>query len=212
MRVVGGAWRGRRLQAPAGRATRPTADRVREAIFDVLTALLASGRLLADAAPDAPDDAPPDPGREGGEAGPLAGLAALDLFAGSGALGIEALSRGAASCTFVERDPAAVRALRENLTRVGAPADSVRVRAADYRRALKADAAQGRRYNLVLVDAPYAQYGATEPALAAALRAVLAPRALVVVETARGQQVRLPLAERSVKLYGDTRVTFLSEV
>jgi len=181
--VIAGVARGRRLVAPAGDSTRPTADRVREATFNALHSL-----------------------------GAIEDAEVLDLFAGSGALGIEALSRGAASCTFVEREAGAVHALRENLTRVGASADSVRVRAADYRRALKADAAEGRRYNLVLVDAPYAQYGATEPVLAAALRAVLAPRALVVVETARGQQVRLPLAERSVKLYGDTRVTFLSEV
>lgn len=196
MRVVGGAWRGRRLAAPAGRATRPTSDFVREAIFDVLVSLLA-------AAP--PAGAPP----VDRTAGPLAGLAVLDLFAGSGALGIEALSRGAASCTFVERAPAAVRALRENLARLDAPADAVRVRAADYRRALKADATGARLYNLVLVDAPYALYPAVEPELAGRLPAVLAPGAVVVVETARGQAVSLALVERSVKLYGDTRVTFL---
>ena len=205
MRVVGGRWRGRRLVAPAGRATRPTADKVREAVFDVLAAL-----LMADAANGL--ERSRDEAGEAGLAAPLAGLAVLDLFAGSGALGIEALSRGAAWCTFVERGAAAVRALRENLARVGASAGCVRVRATDYRRALKADAAQGGLYNLVFVDAPYAQYAAVEPVLAAALRTVLAPRALVVVETARGQEVRLPLVERSVKLYGDTRVTFLSEV
>ena len=142
----------------------------------------------------------------------LTGKCCLDLFAGSGALGIEALSRGASSCTFVERAPSALRSLRDNLARLGAPADCVRVRATDYQRALKADAARATLYNLVLVDAPYARYAAVEPVLAAVLRPVLAPRALVVVETARGQEVRLPLVERSVKLYGDTRVTFLSEV
>jgi 16S rRNA (guanine966-N2)-methyltransferase len=205
MRVVGGRWRGRRLAAPAGRATRPTADKVREAIFSVLASLLAARS----------DAGAPLPASEGDEEAGLgtafAGLAVLDLFAGSGALGIEALSRGAASATFVERDPAAARVLRENLERVGAHADEVRVRAADYRRALKADAAEERRYNLVLVDAPYALYPAIESELAAALRAVLAPRGLVVVETAKGQAVGLPLIERSSKLYGDTRVTFLSE-
>ena len=196
MRVVGGAWRGRRLTAPAGRATRPTSDLVREAIFDVLAPLLAA------ATP--PATPPHDPG-----AGPLGGLIVLDLFAGSGALGIEALSRGAAASTFVERAPAAIRVLRANLARVGAPADAVHVRPADYRRALKADAAGAKRYNLVLVDAPYALYPAVELELAGRLPAVLAPGALVVVETARGQAVSLLLAERSVKLYGDTRVTFL---
>ncbi len=96
MRVVGGAWRGRPLQAPAGRNTRPTSDKVREAVFDVLGAL-----------PEA--DPPP------------AGHVALDVFAGSGALGIEALSRGAARCTFVESAPPALRALRGNLERLGVP-------------------------------------------------------------------------------------------
>ena len=200
MRVVGGQWRGRRLQAPAGRATRPTADRVREAVFDVLASLLAADEGGVAGAGDA----------FAGHA--FAGHAALDLFAGSGALGIEALSRGAGSCTFVERAPSALRALRENLARVAVPVERVRVRALDYRRALQADVAEARRYTLVLVDPPYAQYAAVERVLDAALRAVLAPRALVVVETARGQDVHLPLIERSVKLYGDTRVTFLSEV
>ena len=101
MRVVGGEWRGRRLQAPAGRVTRPTGDKVREAVFDVLQALVepvsaaqcrGRARLRGDRRPLA------SPGR------PLDGHAALDLFAGMGGLGIEALSRGAASCTFVEND------------------------------------------------------------------------------------------------------------
>jgi len=193
MRVVGGRWRGRRLTAPAGRATRPTSDRVREAVFDVLTAL----RLDA-AATD-----------HEATAAPFTGLSALDLFAGSGALGIEALSRGAATCSFVERDPVALRALRANLAalEVG-PAAGV-VRAVDYRRALEADLATARRYNLVLVDAPYALYPAVEAELAGRLPGVLCPGAVVAVETARGQVVALPLAELRVRQYGDTRVTFL---
>jgi len=211
VRVVGGAWRGRRLAAPAGRATRPTSDLVREAIFDVLGSMAAqmgsrlSGAGSATGAPGAPGG--PEVGEPG--PGPLAGLAVLDLFAGSGALGVEALSRGAVSCMFVERAPVAVRVLRENLTRVGVPDGVAQVRATDYRRALKADAACGRLYNLVLVDAPYALYPALEPELAARLPVVLAPGAVVVVETAKGRAVSLPLVERSVKLYGDTRVTFL---
>jgi 16S rRNA (guanine966-N2)-methyltransferase len=200
MRVVGGSWRGRRLTAPRGAVTRPTSDLVREAIFDVLGPLLAA-RPAAAVPPDGP-----------ATAGPLEGLAVLDLFAGSGALGIEALSRGAATCTFVERAPVAVRALRDNLARVQVRTGAVRVRCDDYRRALKADARGARLYNLVLVDAPYALYPKVEPELAGRLTAVLAPGAVVVVETARGQAVDLPLAQASVKLYGDTRVTFCSEV
>src|ERR687886_2242896 len=88
MRVVAGTWGGRRLQAPRGDATRPTSDRVREALFSVLGDRVAGARVL-------------------------------DLFAGSGALGIEALSRGAAGATFVESAPAAIRAVRDNLDALG---------------------------------------------------------------------------------------------
>ncbi len=235
MRVVGGAWRGRRLVAPRGVATRPTSDIVREAIFNVLAAALAGRRTLERHEQNAAGE--PLETTAVGEAlatasfgeplatasfgepldtasvgGPLEGMAVLDLFAGSGALGIEALSRGAASCAFVERAPAAVRVLRDNLARIGVPAEATRVRAGDYRRALTADAAGARLYNLVLVDAPYASYPAVEPELADRLPVVLAPGAVVVVETARRQVVNLPLIETSVKLYGDTRVTFCSEV
>jgi 16S rRNA (guanine966-N2)-methyltransferase len=193
MRIVGGTWRGRRFAAPAGRATRPTSDRVREAIFDVLGAMA----LAARADPAAPGPATAE------------GADVLDLFAGSGALGLEAISRGAASCAFVERAPAALRVLRANLAafEVGAPV--ARVSATDYRRALKADAARARLYTLVLIDAPYALYPGVELELAGRLPGVLAGGAVVVVETARDQAVDLPLLERVVKLYGDTRVTFL---
>jgi 16S rRNA (guanine966-N2)-methyltransferase len=193
MRIVGGAWRGRRFAAPAGRATRPTSDRVREAIFDVLGAMALAART--------------DPGSPGHAA--LDGAAVLDLFAGSGALGLEALSRGAASCAFVERAPAALRVLRANLTTFEVGAAGARVSATDYRRALKADAARARLYTLVLIDAPYALYPAVELELAGRLPDVLESGAVVVVETSRDQAVDLPLLERVVKLYGDTRVTFL---
>ena len=95
MRVIAGQWRGRPLLTPKGQATRPTADRTREALFSMLQARLGS----------------------------FEGLAVADLFAGSGALGIEALSRGAASCLFVEQDRAALDALRANLEKLGAKAD-----------------------------------------------------------------------------------------
>ena len=94
MRIIAGEWRGRKLQAPAGDATRPTADRTRETLFSMLLSRLGS----------------------------FEGLAAADLFAGSGALGLEALSRGAASCLFVEQDAAAIRALRANIAALRAQA------------------------------------------------------------------------------------------
>jgi len=208
VRVVGGQWRGRALGAPAGRGTRPTSDKVREAIFDVLLAL-PEIRGGADAAP---------------AAGPLAGRIVLDLFAGSGALGIEALSRGAAACTFVEHERAALRALRANLERLGVTVESrqgrgvggadgraprARVLAADARRALQADARRGARYTLLFADPPYDRYAEVRPALARLLGPLLAPRAVLVIETAAGTAAGLPWTIVREKRYGDTRITFL---
>ncbi len=127
MRVIGGDLRGRRLAAPAGGAIRPTSDRVREAIFDILYSL-----------------------------GGVEGLQVADVFAGTGALGIEALSRGAAAVTFVERDEAARACLRANLASVGladaertGEATVVGVEAALWARTTAS------RFDLVLCDPPY---------------------------------------------------------
>lgn len=210
MRVVGGAWRGRALAAPSGQGTRPTSDRVREAIFDVLAAL-PEMRVAW--------------GEEGVVKAPLAGHRCLDLFAGSGALGIEALSRGAAACTFVERSPHARRALETNLKRLGllasplangpaaesslASASTVRLAACDYRQSLAADARRGALYTLLFVDPPYDAYAEIEPVLATHLSPVLAPGAVLVVETAARTRLKLPWRAAREKRYGDTRVTFL---
>jgi len=194
--------------APAGRGTRPTSDKVREAIFDVLLALpeVRAGGAAAPAA------------------GALGGHVALDLFAGSGALGIEALSRGADACTFVENERAALRALRANLERVGvtvgardrreeagegARAARALVLAADARRALQADARRGARYTLLFADPPYDRYAEIRPALARLLGPLLAPRAVLVIETTAGTAAGLPWTIVREKRYGDTRVTFL---
>ncbi|MBE3032496.1 MAG: RsmD family RNA methyltransferase [Actinobacteria bacterium] len=207
MRVVGGEWRGRPLAAPAGRGVRPTSDKVREAMFDVLLAL-PEVRAGGDAVP---------------AAGPLGGHVVLDLFAGSGALGIEALSRGAGACTFVEHERAALRALRANLERLGVTvgardrreegddgrAARARVLAADARRALRADARRGARYTLLFADPPYDRYAEVRPALARLLGPLLAPRAVLVIETAAGTAAGLPWTIVREKRYGDTRVTFL---
>ena len=207
MRVVGGEWRGRPLVAPAGRGARPTSDKVREAMFDVLLALQ-EVRAGGDAAP---------------AAGPLGGHVVLDLFAGTGALGIEALSRGAGACTFVEHERAALRALRANLERLGVTvgardrreegddgrAARARVLAADARRALRADARRGARYTLLFADPPYDRYAEVRPALARLLGPLLAPRAVLVIETAAGTAAGLPWTIVREKRYGDTRVTFL---
>src|SRR5947207_548827 len=108
MRVVGGMAGGRRLRSPAGRSIRPTSDRVREAVFNVLTSL-----------------------------GEVEGATVVDLFAGTGALGIEALSRGAAHATFVDRDPVAVATIRDNLAAVGLAGASSEVVRADVLRWLE---------------------------------------------------------------------------
>ena len=229
MRVVGGAWRGRPLQAPAGRTTRPTSDKVREAVFDVLGALPEAEEALAGLADSAGSEAPGvavATGSPGGTAGgALAGHAVLDVFAGSGALGIEALSRGAATCTFVEAAAPALRALRGNLERLGvpvaragggephaapdAPGPRAVVLGTDVRRALAADARRGARYTLVFADPPYDAYERVRPALVRSLGRVLVSGAVLVVESAAGTPAGLPWTVVKEKRYGDTRVTFL---
>jgi 16S rRNA (guanine966-N2)-methyltransferase len=211
MRVVGGTWRGRPLSAPPGRGTRPTSDKVREAMFDVLLALpeVRGGTPTAEA-PAGHLTAAEDP------AGPLAGHIVLDAFAGSGALGIEALSRGADRCTFVESATPALRALRGNLARIGisvgragGASAAATVRAGDVRRALAADARRGARYTLVFADPPYDVYEQVRPALARLLGRVLVPGAVLVIESAAATPAGLPWTVVREKRYGDTRVTFL---
>jgi 16S rRNA (guanine966-N2)-methyltransferase len=171
MRVIAGRHGGRRLQAPAGTATRPTADRVREALFSVL--------------------------------GDLEGARVLDLFAGSGALGLEALSRGAAEATFVDSAPAAVRAVRANLEALGATAE---VRRADARAFLRGARAGARHYDLIFLDPPYRTAARLAPELSDALPAVLAPGAVVVSESERRAPLDLDLPLIDERRYGDTLI------
>jgi len=131
MRIIAGQWRGRKINAPGGDTTRPTADRTRETLFSMLVSRL----------------------------GTFEGLSIADLFAGSGALGLEALSRGAASVTFIEQDPAAIRALRANIAALDAQAHSD-VRASSVLALGPAKAP----LDLILMDPPYGS-GAGEVAL-----------------------------------------------
>ena len=172
MRVIAGQWGGRRLQAPPGDATRPTSDRVREALFSILGDRVDGARVL-------------------------------DLFAGSGALGIEALSRGAVHATFVDSAQAAIRSLWANLEALGADAE---VRRADARRFLGAASAAGRYYDLVFLDPPYRLAGRVGGELAAVLPAVLAPGAAVVVESDRRAPLDLELPLIDERRYGDTLI------
>jgi 16S rRNA (guanine966-N2)-methyltransferase len=170
MRVVAGSARGRRLAAPPGQSVRPTSDRVREAIFDAVFSI-----------------------------GPIDGATVVDLFAGSGALGIEALSRGAGPATFVDRTRAALDAIRANLAATGFAARATVV-AADVGRWL--DGAPP--FDLALVDPPYAYAG--WPALLDRLDAGLA-----VLESDRPLEPdpgRWRLLRE--KRYGGTVVTFVS--
>jgi 16S rRNA (guanine966-N2)-methyltransferase len=171
VRIVAGAYGGRRLAAPRGGRTRPTADRVREALFSML--------------------------------GPVADARVLDLFAGSGALGLEALSRGAAEVTFVDSSAAAMRAVRTNLEALGAGAEVLR---SDARAFLRKARAAGRQYDLVFLDPPYQRAGAVAEALAGDLAAVLAPGARVVAESDRRSPLELPLALQADRRYGDTLI------
>ena len=172
MRIVAGEWGGRRIQAPPGRGTRPTTDRVREAWMSTVAPHLGGARVL-------------------------------DLFAGSGALGLEALSRGAASATFVEQDPKALAILRANVAALnaGGAAHVVRADALRYARGLGAGA-----FDVAFADPPYAQGLAA--ALAEAFVAV--PFAgLLCIEHARDDA--LPdLAAARTRRYGDTSITFIS--
>src|SRR5262245_50102415 len=181
MRVIGGHDRGRRLRAPRGLGTRPTADRVRVTLFDVLGPAVAGARVL-------------------------------DLFAGSGAVGIEALSRGAARVVLVEREPAALRALRANLAALGAPRATARVMAGDVLRALPEIGTQEGPFDFVFVDPPYATTLAARTLEALAPARVCREGTEVIVQ--HSTRTALPTvpgltAHRRPRRFGDTALTFL---
>ena len=175
MRVIAGTRKGHTLVAPNGTDTRPTSDRVRENVFNLI--------------------------------GPLDGARVLDLFAGSGALGIEALSRGAASAVFVEHDPDALRAIERNLDHLRLT--GARVVRGDAIRTIAQEATAGTKYDLVLVDPPYGMLTEIQPRLARHLPLLVAADGLVVVETDARVEPDLPLPVRTSRKYGQTRVTLL---
>ncbi|HEX7298733.1 MAG TPA: 16S rRNA (guanine(966)-N(2))-methyltransferase RsmD [Solirubrobacteraceae bacterium] len=174
MRVVAGRLGGRRLRAPRGRDTRPTSDRVREALFAML--------------------------------GPIDGVRVLDLFAGSGALAIEALSRGAAAATLVERDARAIGVIRANLESLQLGSEEARVVHGPARAAVRDASARGDAYDLVLLDPPYRDASALGRELSQALPAILAPGARVVAESDRRAPLELELPVVVERRYGDTLI------
>ncbi len=177
MRIIAGAWRGRKLVAPKGDATRPTADRMRETLFSMLTSRLGS----------------------------FEGLQVADLFAGSGALGLEALSRGAATCLFVEQDRGAVEAIRANITALGAR-DQARVETGSATQLRAATAP----LDLILVDPPY-HSGAGEVALDRLLRlGWIGAQTWISLETAFNEDPKINgLAIEAERRVGKSKLSLL---
>ena len=178
MRIVGGIWRGRKLIAPPGQGTRPTADRVRQALFDMMMHAEWGGRAL------------------------IEGAHVLDVFAGTGALGLEALSRGAATACFIEQDPAALRALRANIVACKAE-DRAEIFPAD---ALMVKANTGNAANIVLLDPPYGRTLVARALTRLRGGGWVSSDALIVVETPGDERLADEplLAERQ---YGASRVS-----
>ena len=173
MRIIAGERKGHTIFAPRGRETRPTSDRVRENVFNIIAPWVEGARVL-------------------------------DLYAGSGAMGLEALSRGAAIAVFVEKDPDAVRAIERNLDKLRLT--GARVVRLDAGTALVQENVAGRKYDLVFIDPPYAM--TSFDSLSPYLPRVLAEDGLLVLETARRVEPELPsLAVRTSRAYGSTRVT-----
>jgi 16S rRNA (guanine966-N2)-methyltransferase len=177
VRIIGGTHRGRRIIAPRGQDTRPTGDRVREALFNLV--------------------------------GPVEDASVLDLYAGSGALGLEALSRGARLCAFVENDPEACRVIKRNLETLGLTGALVVQR--DAVNFLRGERASGTQYELVLVDPPYERWGALEPVLAELLPGIVSDSGLVVLETGARTEPVLPLDLVRTRRYGSARLTVFAK-
>ena len=178
MRIIAGTARGRQLKAPPGLHTRPTTDRVKEAVFSIIQFQVPGARVL-------------------------------DLFAGSGQLGLECLSRGAESCLFCDNDRAALRAVGQNITACGVQ-DRCTVFAGDFRSAVAGHSPGS--FDIILLDPPYGG-----KILEDALRAVeqfdiLAARGIIVCESACGDKVYIPAApyeELREYRYGSTAITTL---
>jgi 16S rRNA (guanine966-N2)-methyltransferase len=170
MRIIAGRWRGRSLAVPPGEVTRPTADRTREALFSMLTSRIGS----------------------------FEDLRVADIFAGTGALGLEALSRGARSCTFVERDRDAVAALKANIAKLGAEGTDIRAQAAE--------GFAGGPFDVVFLDPPYGSSLGQKilPRLA------LETGAWVSIETAFKEDVEVPgFNADAIRTHGKAKLTLL---
>ena len=176
MRIIAGEWRGRTILSPSGMSTRPTGDRVRETLFSMLASRL----------------------------GTFEGVRVADLFAGSGALGFEALSRGAASATFVESDPRAAAAIRKNAEGLGSAGRIELIGGSAL--ALP----QAEPFDLIFSDPPYALGSGTSVVKAVIAAGWLAPHAWMSVETERGDTVDPQgLAVETTRTFGRAKLTLL---
>jgi 16S rRNA (guanine966-N2)-methyltransferase len=178
LRIIAGRQRGHRIQVPRGEV-RPTAERVREAVFAALDSLDA-----------------------------VSGSRVLDLFAGSGALGLEALSRGAAHCSFVESDRRVVGVLRANIRALGLGAEAT-VMAMPYQKALKLVAGIDPGYDVLFVDPPYRMLEAVTGTLTGFLPVIMRPGGIVVIEGPRHAVVEVGMPATFVRHYGDTSITMV---
>jgi len=140
--------------------------------------------------------------------GPVDGAKVLDVFAGSGAMGLEALSRGASRCVFVEQDRGACRVIERNLDKLRLTGALVVCREAI--RALREENARDRRYNLILLDAPYEDWERQQASLGALLPSLLEEEGLAVVETSSRSEPELPLTLVTTRRYGSARITLFS--
>jgi 16S rRNA (guanine966-N2)-methyltransferase len=173
MRIIAGAWRGRPLIAPTGDSTRPTSDRTREALFSMLVSRVGS----------------------------FEDLRVADLFAGTGALGLEALSRGASHCTFVERDRDALTALKSNIEKLGATGTDIRAQAAE--------GFAGGPYDIVFMDPPYGS-GLGQKVLA---RLSVETGAWVSIETSFTEDVEVEGFDvDAVRRQGKAKLTLLRKI
>jgi 16S rRNA (guanine966-N2)-methyltransferase len=171
LRIVAGTRGGRRIETPPGRSTRPTSDRVREALFAIL--------------------------------GPIDDAHVLDLYAGSGALGIEALSRGAASATFVDSDARAVATIRANLESLDLDGQVQRRDAFAW---LRSAASASQAFGLVFADPPYSSASLTAGRLSELLPPLLSENSLTVTESDKRDPLTLTMPLVDERTYGDTRI------
>ncbi len=183
MRIIAGIHRGRKLKPVKGNRIRPTADRVREAVFSVLAEKIGDAKVL-------------------------------DLFSGTGALGMEALSRGAANATFVEKDYEAVNLIRANLELIGESPRSL-VLKGDARRMCEKLGREGRQFDIIFADPPYkVDYNATLIAVILENN-LLTPGGVIVYETGPDFEFTTDcldtFRESKIKSYGDTKVWFLMQ-